>query len=218
MDSKRNGGRLTRCSFATVVDGPAEIAAWPHDPVESIKERATRKREAERRPARWSSCPRRGFGPEPAGCEWLREGGKSSLDWTTTGSPPSPIAPTAIRRAAHSPRVSAPRFCWTRQGLVEGNRGKGPMGSRHRAQAQGTGTEGRKIPVPCALSPSYPINPTSLIAKLLRFGNAQSSSPGVAPNHLPSVAPNWAAAIVGIHTPRLLASSGPENAKVGIWP
>ncbi len=97
---------------------------------------------------------------------------------------------------------------------VSGCAGRRAQGTREQEEKMVL-VSGALCPVPF---PCYPINPTSLIEKLLRFGNAQSSSPGVAPNHLPSVAPNWAAAIVGIHTPRLLASSGPENAKVGIWP
>jgi hypothetical protein len=59
------------------------------------------------------------------------------------------------------------------------------------------------------------MNPRSGDAKFPRFGNAQDRSACDAPNHLPSVAPNCAVEIVGIHTPRLLASSGPPSAKVG---
>ncbi len=51
-----------------------------------------------------------------------------------------------------------------------------------------------------------------------KFGNAKCCSPGDAPNHRPNVAPNCADQIVGIHTPRSLASSGPPNANLGVRP
>ncbi len=50
------------------------------------------------------------------------------------------------------------------------------------------------------------MNPRSADAKFERFGKAQASSPDVAPNHRPSVAPNCTDPIVGIQTPRFEAS------------
>src|SRR5260370_38854292 len=51
-----------------------------------------------------------------------------------------------------------------------------------------------------------------------RFGNTVARSASLTPNQDASVAPYWSRAVVGIHTPRLPASSVVEKTKVGNLP
>ncbi len=69
-----------------------------------------------------------------------------------------------------------------------------------------------------AATGDHSMNPMSAVGKLASVGNVAASSPGVAPNHLPSVAPNCEVLILGIHAPRLPESSGPPRLSSGCWP